>query len=91
MINWTDVHRFANEGNPAPDRRVEKTPAEWREVLTPEQYAITREKAPREHSVRRCAAFSSRASMRVFAAAQHCSTPLPNSSRDPVGRHLINL
>jgi methionine-R-sulfoxide reductase len=44
MIKWTDVIRFTNDGNPTPDRRVEKTPAEWQAILTPEQYAITRDK-----------------------------------------------
>jgi peptide-methionine (R)-S-oxide reductase len=44
MLTWTDVIRFTNDGNPTPDRRVEKTPADWREILTPEQYAITRDK-----------------------------------------------
>ena len=44
MLTWAEVIKFANEGNPAPDRRVEKTPEEWRALLTPEQYAITRAK-----------------------------------------------
>lgn len=44
MLTWAKVIQFANQGNPAPDRRVEKTPAEWRAILTPEQYAVTREK-----------------------------------------------
>lgn len=42
MLNWNDVIRFANHGSPAPDRRVEKTEQEWKEVLTPEQFRITR-------------------------------------------------
>ena len=44
MLNWNDVIRFANNGSPAPDRRVEKTDAEWRALLTPEQFRITRAK-----------------------------------------------
>lgn len=44
MLTWTDITKFATHGNPEPDRRVEKTPAEWRAILSPEQYAITREK-----------------------------------------------
>ncbi len=41
-MNWNDVIRFANNGTPAPDRRVEKTEAEWKALLTPEQFRITR-------------------------------------------------
>jgi peptide-methionine (R)-S-oxide reductase len=44
MLNWNDVLRFANDGNPTPDRRVEKTDTEWRSLLTPEQFRITRAK-----------------------------------------------
>lgn len=42
MLNWNDVIRFTNKGNPQPDRRVEKTPEEWKAILTPEQFRITR-------------------------------------------------
>lgn len=42
MLNWNDVIKFANNGTPAPDKRVEKTEAEWKEILTPEQFRITR-------------------------------------------------
>lgn len=44
MLIWKDVIAYANQGNPEPDRRVEKTDAEWREQLTPEQYRVTRKK-----------------------------------------------
>ncbi|MGB1039342.1 MAG: peptide-methionine (R)-S-oxide reductase MsrB [Flavobacteriales bacterium] len=43
MLNWNDVIKFANNGTPAPDKRVEKTEAEWKELLTPEQFRITRQ------------------------------------------------
>lgn len=42
MLNWNDVIKFANNGNPAPDKRVEKTAEEWKAILTPEQFRITR-------------------------------------------------
>ncbi|NVK83974.1 MAG: bifunctional methionine sulfoxide reductase B/A protein [Cytophagia bacterium] len=42
MLTWSDVIKFANNGNPQPDRRVEKTDAEWKEILTPEQFQIAR-------------------------------------------------
>ena len=38
MINWNDVIRYANKGVPAPDRRVEKTEAEWKELLSEEEF-----------------------------------------------------
>jgi methionine-R-sulfoxide reductase len=43
MLTWTDVIRFANHGNPTPDHRIEKSLEEWRALLAPEQFHITRE------------------------------------------------
>ena len=43
-MKWIDVLKYARNGSPKPDRRVEKTEAEWRAQLTPEQYRITRNK-----------------------------------------------
>ncbi|WP_066221752.1 peptide-methionine (R)-S-oxide reductase MsrB [Formosa haliotis] len=42
MLTWKNVMDFAVNGNPKPDRRVEKSEDEWRAVLTPEQFRITR-------------------------------------------------
>ncbi len=44
MLRWNDVIQLAKNGNHTPDRRVEKTEQEWREILTPEQFRITRAK-----------------------------------------------
>lgn len=44
MITWKNVMDFAVNGNPEPDNRVEKSEAEWREILTPEQFRIARHK-----------------------------------------------
>jgi len=44
MLTWKDIINFSLKGNPAPDRRVEKTEAEWRDMLTPQQFRITRSK-----------------------------------------------
>ena len=43
MQAWKDVLELADAGNAKPDRRVEKTAEEWRKVLTPEQFAVTRQ------------------------------------------------
>lgn len=42
MLKWLDIIKFANNGNPVPDRRIEKTQEEWKALLTPEQFNITR-------------------------------------------------
>ncbi len=44
MITWKDVLNFARSGGPKPDKRVEKTDAEWKEMLTEEQYLVARKK-----------------------------------------------
>ncbi|MFK7975911.1 MAG: peptide-methionine (R)-S-oxide reductase MsrB [Halioglobus sp.] len=43
MLTWNTVLEFANGNNPKPDQRVEKTPEQWRELLTPEQFMVARE------------------------------------------------
>lgn len=44
MLKWNDVIDFAVNGNPHPSRRVEKTEEEWRNLLSPEEFRVTREK-----------------------------------------------
>ena len=44
MLTWNDVLLRAEKGNPEPDKRVEKTDAEWRELLSEEAYHVTRQK-----------------------------------------------
>lgn len=41
--SWKDIIHYANNGSPEPERRVEKTEAEWREALSPEQFRVTRQ------------------------------------------------
>ncbi len=43
MLKWPDVLNLAKNGNPAPDRKVVKTDAEWRKQLSDEEYHVTRE------------------------------------------------
>jgi methionine-R-sulfoxide reductase len=42
MLKWTDVYSFARKGNPVPDRRDERSDAEWQTLLTPQQFQIAR-------------------------------------------------
>ena len=44
MLTWPDVLAIARGGNPAPPRRIERSTAEWQDALTPEAYAVTRER-----------------------------------------------
>lgn len=41
-IDWNKVIHYTQKGNPSPPRRVEKSEDEWREILTEEQFQITR-------------------------------------------------
>jgi peptide-methionine (R)-S-oxide reductase len=43
MLNWKEVLQLGKEGNLAPDKRVEKTAQEWREILSEEQFRVTRQ------------------------------------------------
>ena len=43
MMNWSTVLLHAKNGNLKPDTRVEKTDLEWKALLTPEEYRITRQ------------------------------------------------
>ncbi|NJB83689.1 peptide-methionine (R)-S-oxide reductase MsrB [Wenyingzhuangia aestuarii] len=42
MLTWKDIIHYSVNGNPTPDVRVEKTEAEWKALLTPAQFRITR-------------------------------------------------
>ena len=58
-MNWSDVLSFADNGNLAPDKRVKKSEAEWKGLLSPEVFHITRLKGTeRAHSSELCNLFS---------------------------------
>ena len=42
MLQWPEVLNLAKNGNPAPDRKVVKTDAEWRAQLSDEEFYVTR-------------------------------------------------
>jgi peptide-methionine (R)-S-oxide reductase len=41
-MNWKDVLNYT-KASPAPERKVNKTDAEWKQILTPEQFRVTRQ------------------------------------------------
>ena len=42
MLKWNDILDIARRGNPAPDRKVTRTDAEWRKQLSAEAFQVTR-------------------------------------------------
>ena len=58
MLQWIGVLKYANNGNPTPDRKVNKTEEEWERILSPEVFRITRKKGTeRAHSSNMCRVF----------------------------------
>lgn len=58
MITWKDIMAFTVKGNPRPEKQVEKSKSEWEQILTPEQYRITRLKGTeRPHTGTLCSSF----------------------------------
>jgi peptide-methionine (R)-S-oxide reductase len=43
-MNWNDVIHLATKGNLTPDHRVVKSDAEWQQILTSEEFYVTRKK-----------------------------------------------
>lgn len=60
MLKWIDIIRFAGTGNPVPENRVVKTNEEWHELLSAEEFRVTRLKGTeRAHSSEMCSLFES--------------------------------
>ncbi|WP_242116959.1 peptide-methionine (R)-S-oxide reductase MsrB [Aestuariivivens sediminicola] len=76
MLTWKDVMNCAVNGNPEPDSRIEKTEIQWRELLTPEQFRITREKGTeRAHTGALCSSYEAGKYNCIC-----CNTPLFDST-----------
>ena len=71
-ITWRDILAIVKQGNPTPPRRDERSDAEWRKLLSPEQFYVTRGKGTeRPFSSEMCG---------LFAPGRYacvcCATPL---------------
>jgi peptide-methionine (R)-S-oxide reductase len=76
MITWKEIINFTSKENTTPDKRVEKTEKEWKEILTPEQFRITRRKGTeRPNSGALCSIYDEGLYNCVC-----CNTPLFDSS-----------
>jgi peptide-methionine (R)-S-oxide reductase len=76
MITWKEIINFTSKENTTPDKRVEKTEKEWKEILTPEQFRITRKKGTeRPNSGALCSIYDEGLYNCVC-----CNTPLFDSS-----------
>ncbi|MFP9100472.1 peptide-methionine (S)-S-oxide reductase MsrA [Flavobacterium sp. RHBU_24] len=58
MLKWIDIMRFAVTGGPVPEKKVVKTNEGWQELLSAEEFRVTRLKGTeRAHSSEMCSLF----------------------------------
>lgn len=77
IMKWSDVLNYAGKGSPAPEKRVEKSDDEWKQLLTPEEYRITRTKGTeRAFTGEYCEAHEP-----GLYACRCCGTPLFDSTQ----------
>lgn len=58
MLNWQDIMRMSEKGNPEPAYRVEKSDEQWRQQLSDEAFYVTRQKGTeRPYSSASCTLF----------------------------------
>ena len=58
MLKWNDILHFALHGNPKQESKVEKSVEEWQQILTKDQFEVTRLKGTeRPHSSDMCSLF----------------------------------
>lgn len=76
VLTWKEVIALAENGNRKPERRVEKTDAEWKKSLTEDQYYVMRKKGTeRPFSTEMCSRFEPG----IYGCAG-CGTPLFDSA-----------
>lgn len=76
MITWKEILNFSKKGSPDPDYRILKTDEEWRDLLTPEQFEVTRRHGTeRPFEGEYCASFDP-----GLYGCVCCQTPLFDSS-----------
>jgi peptide-methionine (R)-S-oxide reductase len=76
MLTWKEIISFTAKGNPTPEKRIEKSEDEWKTILTPEQYRVTRQKGTESpHTGALCS---------IYDEGQYncicCNTPLFDST-----------
>lgn len=75
MLRWIDVLYYARYANPEPTRRLDKTEEEWKNLLSPAQYHVMREKGT-ERAFRNAYCRSSEPGVYV---CRGCGSPLFNA------------